>query len=116
MDELTHLVIKSLKFEIKDALDTVLNQGRAADTDTQTPIGFALTGDEQFPMLTNVRVIPSEVPFTTVGSLVQDMLTRRDVSEHLETASVLDLEATLVKAEIAIAEEKLRGAVARLLA
>merc|ERR1711879_989332 len=45
MDELTHLVIKSLEVEIKDSLDMVFRQGLIADTDKQTSIGFAQTGD-----------------------------------------------------------------------
>jgi hypothetical protein len=47
-------------------------------------------------------MVASDVPYPTVASLVGDMETRRDISEGLAMARVLELDAALVKAELAM--------------
>jgi hypothetical protein len=49
-----------------------------------------------------VKMVASDVPYPTVASLVGDMETRRDISEGLAMARVLELDVALVKAELAM--------------
>jgi hypothetical protein len=58
----------------------------------------------------NVRVGTSEVPYPTIGSLAQDMETRRDAAERLERAKILELMLKLIEAENEMIKEALAGA------
>jgi hypothetical protein len=59
----------------------------------------------------NVRVGTSEVPYPTIGSLAQDMETRRDAAERLERAKILELMLKLIEAENEMIKEALEGAI-----
>jgi len=49
-----------------------------------------------------VKVVPSDTPYPTVASLATDMETRRDISEGLAMARILELDMKLIKAELAM--------------
>ena len=49
-----------------------------------------------------MKVVASDVPYPTVASLVSDMETRRDISESLAMARILELDMALLKAELAM--------------
>ena len=49
-----------------------------------------------------MKVAAGDAPYPTVVSLVSDMETRRDISEGLAMARILELDMALVKAELAM--------------
>jgi len=69
----------------------------------------------QLPKQTNVRVTAPEASYPRISSLVQDMEQRRDTSERLETARILELELKLLKAENDMIKDALRLSVERIL-
>ena len=67
------------------------------------------------PKQANVRVHAAEFSFPTVAALVQELESRRDTSEGLAMARVVQLELRLLKAENDIVKDVLRTSVARVL-
>merc|ERR1712113_896846 len=49
------------------------------------------------PASANVKVIESKGPIAPISSMVQDMETRRDISESLIKAKILNMELDLLK-------------------
>ena len=69
----------------------------------------------QMPVQTKVHVKAAEASYPTISSLVQDMSQRRDTSERLEMARILELELKLLKAENDMIKDALRLSVERIL-
>ena len=69
----------------------------------------------QLPQQTNVRIKAPEASYPKISSLVEDMEQRRDTSERLEAARILELELKLLKAENDMIKEALRLSVDRIL-
>merc|ERR1739845_263560 len=59
---------------------------------------FLETSMQEVPKQANIQVIASDEAYTSVVSMVQDMETRRDISETLVRAKILTLEMSLLKA------------------
>jgi len=59
---------------------------------------FLETSMQEVPKQANIQVVASDEAYTSVVSMVQDMETRRDISETLVRAKVLTLEMSLLKA------------------
>ena len=66
---------------------------------------------EGLGMPMNVRVGTSEVGYPTIGSLAQDMASRRDSMEGLERAKILELTLKLLEAENEMIKDALDGVV-----
>lgn len=67
------------------------------------------------PKQANIQIVTSDVPYPTVASLVQDMQSRRDVTENLATAKVLDMQMNMLKAANLMLKEALSDAIPRIL-
>merc|ERR1712224_140292 len=63
----------------------------------------------------NARIRSPEITFPTIATLVQDMEKRRDASEGLETARILQLQLKLIKAENEMIKTELQTSIAHLL-
>jgi len=64
-------------------------------------------------LTTNVRIMASEEPFQTVGSMVESLAKARDASEGLIAAKILELEIQLLQAENEILSTRLNSAIER---
>ena len=91
-DDLTDAVLSEVLAQVQQFAGKV-SDGAASFAQT----GF-LAG-ELAPEQANVRVVAPEVPYPTVGSLVQDMTTRRSISSALVRARLLELDLSLLKRE-----------------
>jgi len=115
MSALTDTVLAELEAHIQANVNAAF-QGRPSVREMRktSPVVFLETVGS--PEQANVRVVPPSAAYPTVGALVQDMENRRDISERLEHAFILDLELDLLEAENAYAEEALKAGIGRVLA
>ena len=108
-DDLTDAVLAEVLAQVQ------LLAGRVADG----AVSFAQTGflaGGLDPGQTHVRVAAPEAPYPTVGSLVQDMTTRRSISSGLVRARLLELDLSLLKRENELVRTALQDVAKRLLA
>jgi len=66
-------------------------------------------------LATNVRVLASEAPFPRLGSLVEDMERRRDVSETLLRRRILEMELQLLQSQNTILDDAIKTSVGMLM-
>lgn len=117
MQALIDLVQTELEAQIGRHLDKLL--GRQGANMAMGMHGFAevvRNNMTAIPQQANVKVVASDMPYPSVVSLVQDMETRRDISENLEYMKVIKMQVELLKATNSIAKQTLVEAVARVLA
>jgi len=67
-------------------------------------------------LMANVHVVPAEIPFPTIDSLVQDMEKRRNVAETLEQNKIAKTKLLVLQAANAVAKRALDNAVVQLIA
>jgi hypothetical protein len=73
-------------------------------------------GFTRLPKQVNVRVVASDIPYPTVSSMVQDMETRRDISERLLGLKALNMQLELLKIGNEMAKDTLTRAINRVMA
>jgi hypothetical protein len=77
---------------------------------------FLQSMSKRSPSQANVRVMPTDLAYPTVSSMVQDMEAKRDIVETLERKRILEKELDFLEACNHEIEEGLRAAVSRILA
>merc|ERR1712196_521159 len=70
---------------------------------------------EQMPSQANVRVVPTDVDYPTVSSMVKGLEARRDIAENMERKLILDKQLDLLMACNSAIAEVLKAAVDRIL-
>ena len=114
MAEVTDVVVAELKNSLQQHSGAVLAPVAAKPVTSfleraeRDASGAAPAESLATPM--NVRVGTSEVAYPTIGSLVQDMESRRDSAERLERAKILELTLKLLEAENEMIKDALEGA------
>merc|ERR1712183_56570 len=86
MTSLTDLVVSELEAKMRMSTPGV-------------SVASFLEASVQVPKQANVQVVASDESYPSVASMVQDMQTRRDISETLVKAKILTLQMSLLKAE-----------------
>jgi len=115
----------SAKGELKALLDFIVNEveeqirghlhGMAATRRGNSPM-FIQRGHKQLPTQANVRLVPTDLKYPTVASMVQDMEARRDIAENLERKRIIEKELDFVLVCNRAVEEGLKASVSRILA
>merc|ERR1711908_125363 len=95
MSALTDAVVEELEAQLASHVNGIL-LGRGGSTKQNVSPAAAFLEKARTPAQANVRVVPSRTEYPTVESLVQDMEARRDISERLERARMLDVELKLL--------------------
>lgn len=121
---LTKFILNELEVQVQSNMNSVLKGKETAVTtrksNKSTQSGssplFLQEGTKQLPDQANVRVVPMGAEYPTVVSMVQDMESRRDITENLEMGRILEKELDLVMVCNSAVEEGLRAAVSRILA
>merc|ERR1712032_908799 len=124
MDGLTDVVLNELQAQIQVQLDNFMDHavGKMLSKRSSHAVGFIKRDEhtssrsEDLPKQANVRVVASDIAYPTISSMVQDMETRRDLSEDLERGIVLQKQLSLLKAENEMIREALPRAIQRILA
>lgn len=115
MATLTDTVLAELEVQLQSHANAMLI-GRAPEREKGATASSVFLEAVGQPEQANVRIVPSHTAFPTIGSLVQDMEARRDISERLEHATIIDLELTLLEAANAYIKQALEAGVQRVLA
>lgn len=105
MRGLTDIVLSELEAQLRFQVDACLGRLKGK--------GHGFFGAK--PHEANVRVRTPELTFPTVTTLAQDMEKRRDTSESLAAARIMELELKLLRAENEMIKDALRASVARIL-
>ena len=108
MSEATDVVVSELKKSLRQHSGAV-GSSFLERAGHQVEAGAASAEGLGMPM--NVRVGTSEVGYPTIGSLAQDMASRRDSMEGLERAKILELTLKLLEAENEMIKDALDGVV-----
>lgn len=106
---LTTFVVNELEAQIDSHISSI------AGTSVASP-SFLEQREKQMPAQANVRVMPTDVSYPTVSSMVQGLEARRDIAENLERKLILDKQIDLLAACNSAIEEGLKAAVSRVLA
>lgn len=113
MDTLLSSVLLELEAQIQNIISAIKNKlsfrQSAAGTD------FLGKRAEQLPVQSIVRVVPSDVHYPTLVSMVQDMETRRDITETLARKRMLEKDLNFLMLCNSAAKEFLQAAVGRIL-
>jgi hypothetical protein len=109
--ELTDFIVEVAESEMREAVATIHGASASKSASGFLKVSEARVQKESLPHMANVQVIASSVPYPSFASLVQDMETRREISENLERARALDLLSTLMSAENDLLEKSLRSAI-----
>lgn len=121
---LTKFILNELEVQMQSNMNSVLEGKETAVTMRKSiksiksesiPL-FLQKGTKQLPEQANVRIVPMGAEYPTVVSMVQDMESRRDITEKLEMGRILEKELDLVMVCNNAMEEGLKAAVARILA
>ena len=115
MGEVTDVVVAELKKGLQQHMGAVLTPvaalpGARSFLERAERGASVAAPAESLATPMNVRVGTSEVPYPTIGSLAQDMETRRDAAERLERAKILELILKLLEAENEMIKDALEGA------
>lgn len=111
---LTSFVVNELEAQIESHINSIAGTGVASFT-KKTAMAFLERG-KQLPAQANVRVLPTDVTYPTVSSMVQGLEARRDIAENLERKLILDKQLDLLMACNRAIEEGLGAAISRILA
>jgi len=107
-------ILNELEVQMQAHVDTIV--GTMQIKPARTVPSFLQGQVEQLPAQGNMRVVPPDVNYPSVTSMVQEMESRRDVTENLERKHILEKELDLAMACNNAAEEGLQAAVSRILA
>lgn len=111
---LTDFVVHELQVQIQGHSNSALSVVKPVRQSRST--SFLQAAGGQLPAQTNVRVVPADVAYPTVASMVQDMESRRDIAEDLEKKRIMEWTLDFLAACNRAAEEGLNAAVGRILA
>lgn len=112
---LVTFVVNELEAQIESHIDSIAGSSAMALTHHKK-VPALLERSEQIPAQANVRVVPTDVTYPTVSSMVQGLEARRDIAESVERKFILDKQLDLLMACNSAIEEGLGVAISRILA
>lgn len=111
---LSNFVIKELEVQVHDQVNDIV--GATSQTGMLKSFAFLQGRAMQLPAQSNIRAVPTDTKYPTLASMVQEMETRRDVSENLERKRILEKEIDFLMDCNNAIKDGLQAAVARILA
>lgn len=111
---LSTFVVNELEAQLQTQIAAFAGAG--ALMHKRTPPFFLQALSEQLPAQANIRVLPTDLAYPTVSSMVQDAEGRRDIVENLERKRILEHELDFLTACNRVIEEGLQASVSRILA
>jgi len=111
---LSSFVMKELEVQVHDQVNGIV--GGTAQTAMLRSSAFLEDRSRQLPAQSNIRAVPTDMKYPTVASMVQDMESRRDISENLARKRILEKEIDFLMDCNDAINNGLKTAVARILA
>jgi len=111
---LINFILNEMEVQVRENMNNVM--GVTAFASVPRALAFMEGRSVQLPAQTNIRMVPTDVNYPTVASMVQAMETRRDIAENLERRHILEKELDLILLCNKAIEEGLKAAVSRVLA
>lgn len=115
LSALTTFVVDELEAQIESHINSIAGTSAASSLGKAAAALFQQRG-KQMPTQANVRVVPTDVAYPTVSSLVQGLEERRDIAENVERKIMLDKQLDLLLACNSAIEEGLKVTISRILA
>lgn len=110
---LKRFILSELEVQMQAHVNALI--GAMKNKPTESTPSFLHEQTKQLPAQSNIRVVPADEEYPSVVSMVQEMETRRDITENLERKHILEKELDFAMVCNTAAEEGLRAAVSRVL-
>lgn len=109
---LTAFVVNELEAQIDSHINSIAGASSTLLANRREASAFL----QQIPAQANVRVVPADVAYPSVSSMVQGSEDRRDIAENVERKLILDKQLDVLRACNSAIEEGMGAAVSRILA
>merc|ERR1719440_1686183 len=113
---LTTFVVNELEAQIDSQINSIAGGSGTFLAKRRKMPAFFQQREKQMPAQANVRVVPADVAYPSVSSMVQGSEDRRDIAENVERKLILDKQLDVLRACNSAIEEGMGAAVSRILA
>lgn len=114
MSSITDMVVNELEASSQNYVNLLLGGSSLRQTAGRIATSFLSSSAGGLPNQVPVRVVANDIPYPTTASMVQDMESRRDISENLERVQMLKILVDLCRSENELVAEALGSAMDRI--